>query len=144
MLVQRRRDTRAALRLMRKLLKKQGCASKLLITDKLRSDASALRRLRLAYPHEQGPARIIGQRIRIRQSDDASASCSGSSRLDLPSASSTFTLQFTTPATCNATSSPDRHCGSSEQKLPHNGEVPSQRHDASWASALNARSIELP
>jgi putative transposase len=37
MLVQRRRDTRAALRLMRKLLKKQGFAPKLLVTDKLRS-----------------------------------------------------------------------------------------------------------
>ena len=37
MLVQRRRDSRAALRLMRKLLKKQGFAPKLLITDKLRS-----------------------------------------------------------------------------------------------------------
>jgi transposase-like protein len=36
MLVQRRRDTRAALRVMRKLLKKQGFASKLLVTDKLR------------------------------------------------------------------------------------------------------------
>src|SRR5215470_12817860 len=35
MLVQRRRDTRAALRLMRKLLKKQGVATKLLVTDKL-------------------------------------------------------------------------------------------------------------
>ena len=37
MLVQRRRDSRAALRLMRNLLKKQGFAPKLLITDKLRS-----------------------------------------------------------------------------------------------------------
>src|SRR5215472_12193907 len=37
MLVQRRRDTRAALRLMRKLLKTQGFAPKLVITDKLRS-----------------------------------------------------------------------------------------------------------
>jgi putative transposase len=33
MLVQRRRDSRAALRLMRKLLKKQGFAPKLLVTD---------------------------------------------------------------------------------------------------------------
>ena len=54
MLVQRRRDTRAALRLMRKLLKKQGFAPKLLVTDKLRSYASAFRRLRLNCPHEQG------------------------------------------------------------------------------------------
>ena len=54
MLVQRRRDTRAALRLMRKLLKKQGFAPKLLVTDKLRSYACAFRCLRLACPHEQG------------------------------------------------------------------------------------------
>src|SRR5262245_57569279 len=54
MMVQRRRDTRAALRLIRKLLKKQGFAPKLLVTDKLRSYASAFRRLRLTCPHEQG------------------------------------------------------------------------------------------
>jgi transposase-like protein len=54
MLVQRRHDTRAALRLMRKLLKKQNFAPKLLVTDKLRSYASAFRRLRLTCPHEQG------------------------------------------------------------------------------------------
>jgi transposase-like protein len=55
MLVQRRRDTRAALRLLRKLLKKQGFGPKLLITDKLRSYPSAFRHLRLTCPHEQGP-----------------------------------------------------------------------------------------
>jgi putative transposase len=38
---------------MRKLLKKQGFAPKLLVTDKLRSYA-AFRRLRLTCPHEQG------------------------------------------------------------------------------------------
>jgi putative transposase len=87
MLVQRRRDTRAALRLMRKLLKKQGFAPKLLVTDKLRSYASAFRRLRLTCRHEQRLRKKIGRRIRIRQSDDASASCSGSNRLGPPSAS---------------------------------------------------------
>ena len=54
MLIQRRRDTRAALRLMRKLLKKQGFAPKLLVTDKLRSYAAAFRRLRLTCPHQRG------------------------------------------------------------------------------------------
>ena len=54
MLIQRRRDGRAALRLMRKLLKKQGFVPKLLVTDKLRSYAAALRRLRLTCRHEQG------------------------------------------------------------------------------------------
>jgi transposase-like protein len=47
MLVQRRRDTRGALRPMRKLLKKEGFVPKLLVTDKLRSYASAFRRLSL-------------------------------------------------------------------------------------------------
>ena len=54
MLIQRRRDTRSALRLMRKLLKKEGFVPKLLVTDKLRSYASAFRRLRLTCQHEQG------------------------------------------------------------------------------------------
>ena len=54
LLVQRRRNSRAALRFMRKLLKKQGFAPKLLVTDKLRSYASAFRRLKLTCPHEQG------------------------------------------------------------------------------------------
>src|SRR5215831_5869948 len=54
MLVQRRRDARAALRLMRKLLKKQGFVPKLVVTDKLRSYACAFRRLRLTCRHEQG------------------------------------------------------------------------------------------
>ena len=40
-----------ALRLMRKLLKKQGFSPKLLITDKLRSHASAFRRLGLSCSH---------------------------------------------------------------------------------------------
>jgi putative transposase len=53
-LVQPRRDQRAALRLMRKLLKRQGFAPKLLVTDKLRSYGSAFRHLRLTCPHENG------------------------------------------------------------------------------------------
>jgi transposase-like protein len=52
MLVQRRRDTRAALQLVRKLLKKQGFAPKLLVTGKLRFYASAFLRLRLSCPHK--------------------------------------------------------------------------------------------
>jgi transposase-like protein len=54
MLVQRRRDKHAALRLMRKLLKKQGFTPKLLTTDKLGSYGAAVRHLRLTCRHEQG------------------------------------------------------------------------------------------
>ena len=54
MLVQRRRDKRAAVRLMRKLLRRQGFAPKLMTTDKLGSYGAALLHLRLACPREQG------------------------------------------------------------------------------------------
>jgi transposase-like protein len=54
MLVQRWRNCEAASRLMRKLLKKQGFAPKLLGTDKLRSYSAAFRRLGLTCRHEQG------------------------------------------------------------------------------------------
>jgi putative transposase len=54
MLVQRRCDKRAAIRLMRKLLRKQGFAPKSLTTDKLGSYGSAFRHLRLTCPHQQG------------------------------------------------------------------------------------------
>jgi len=53
-LVQRRRDRRAAVRLMRKLMRKQGFAPKRVVTDKLRSYSAAFRHLRLSCHHEQG------------------------------------------------------------------------------------------
>jgi transposase-like protein len=61
-----------SLRLMRKLLKKQGFAPKLLVTDKLRSYASAFRRLRLICPHVQGLRENNRAKIRIRRCDDKS------------------------------------------------------------------------
>ncbi len=54
MLVQRRRDTKAALRLMRKLLRKQEFAPEVLVTDKLGSYGCARRKLGLRCRHEQG------------------------------------------------------------------------------------------
>src|SRR5215469_4525314 len=72
---------------------------------------------------------IIGRRIRTRQSDDASASCSGSSQLDPPSVSSACTAPSAIPSTFNATSSPNPHCGSSAPKLLQSGKMPSQRHE---------------
>jgi transposase-like protein len=54
LLVQPKRDKAAALRLMRKLLKKQGYAPRVLVTDKLRSYRCARRELGLRARHEQG------------------------------------------------------------------------------------------
>ncbi len=54
LLVQPKRDTKAALCLMRKLLKKQGFAPEELVTDKLGSYGAARRELGLSARHEQG------------------------------------------------------------------------------------------
>jgi putative transposase len=53
MLVQRRRDKTAAVRLMRKLIRKLGFAPEVLITDKLRSYGAAIRSIGLTCRHEQ-------------------------------------------------------------------------------------------
>ena len=54
LLVQRRRDARGAAKLMRRLLKKQGFAPDVLVTDRLRSYGAAKRELGLSARHEQG------------------------------------------------------------------------------------------
>jgi transposase-like protein len=53
-LVQPRRDRKAALKLMRKLLKKQGITPATDVTDKLGSYSSALRELSVARRHDAG------------------------------------------------------------------------------------------
>ena len=53
-LIQPRRDKAAALRLMRKLVRKHGYAPRLLVTDKLQSYGAARRQLGLSARHEQG------------------------------------------------------------------------------------------
>jgi putative transposase len=54
LLIQPRRDKAAALRLMRKLVRKQGYAPRVLVTDKLQSYGAARRDLGLSARHEQG------------------------------------------------------------------------------------------
>ena len=53
LLVQRRRDKAAAVKLMRKLLKKQGFAPEVLVTDKLRSYGAAKSEIGLSVRHHQ-------------------------------------------------------------------------------------------
>ncbi len=53
-LVQSRGHTKTAIRLKRKLLRKQGFTLSTIVTDKLRSDGSAHRALGLSVEHEQG------------------------------------------------------------------------------------------
>lgn len=65
-LVQPRRDKAAALKLMRKLLKKQSFAPSVLVTGKLGSYGAARRELGLSARHEQGLARTTEPKTRIR------------------------------------------------------------------------------
>jgi len=58
LLVQTRRNKRAALKLMRKLLKKYGFVPDKLVTDDLRSYAPAASDLGIAKRHERGRRRI--------------------------------------------------------------------------------------
>src|SRR5215207_749525 len=53
-LVQPRRNKRAAVKLMRKLLRKQDFVPRLAVTNKLRSYTAAFQALRLSCRHEQG------------------------------------------------------------------------------------------
>jgi len=69
-LVQAKRDKRAALELRRKLLKKSGIAPRTIVTDKLRSYAAAFRDLGLAARHHQARwknNRIEGSHVYIRR-----------------------------------------------------------------------------
>jgi len=53
-LVQRKRDAKAARKLMKKLLKKQGFAPTRIVTDKLRSYPSAFRAIGIVAEHDRG------------------------------------------------------------------------------------------
>jgi putative transposase len=102
-LVQPRRDRAAALRLMRKLLKKQGYAPDVLVTDRLASYTCARRQLGMRAVMSRACERTIGWRIRIRRSDDENRRCCGSSPQGQRSASSLLMQPSTTPSTSNAT-----------------------------------------
>ena len=97
LLVQRRRDKAAAVKLMRKLLKKQGFAPAVLVTDKLRLMARQSPRSDCRPAMSRGCARTIGPRIRINRHDGASARCSASNHPDQPSASCPLTPLSKTP-----------------------------------------------
>ena len=132
MLVQRRRDTQAALRLMRKLLKKQGFAPRLLVTDKLGSYGSAFRQLRLTCPHDQGfrknnRAENSHQIVRRRE-----RKMSVSSHLDPRSVFSTSIPPSTTPSTINDISSHGPRFGYSEPKRPPNGKMRLPSHETEF------------
>jgi transposase-like protein len=116
LLVQRRRDARAATKLMRKLLKKQGFAPKTLVTDRLRSYGAAKTQLGLSARHEQGLRKNNRAKIRICQCDDASRRCNVSNRADRRNGSYPFTPSSITRSTFSAILFPATRSAPSEAK----------------------------
>jgi transposase-like protein len=124
LLVQRRRDKTAAVKLMRKLLKKQSFAPDVLVTDKLRSYSAAKSEIGLSARHEQGLRANNRAENSHRRHDDASARCSVSNRPDQPNASCLFTPPSKTRSTSNAISHPAAPSACSETKCSGRGEPP--------------------
>ena len=97
-LVQSKRNKHAALKLMRKLLKKYAFAPERLVTDDLRSYGAA------AACIGARDGGTIGPKIPISRPDDGSARCNVSRALALRRNSSQPTLPFTTSSMSNAIS----------------------------------------
>jgi transposase-like protein len=77
-LVQTRRNKQAALKLMRKLLKKYGSVPDKLVTDELRSYAAAASHLGILKRH----GATIERRVRLSQPDEGRGRCKGSRAWD--------------------------------------------------------------
>ena len=79
-LVQSRRNRRAATRFFRKLLKRQGREPRRLITDKLRSYSAAHRTVMPSVIHSTQQYETIARKSRINQPASGSGRCAGSGR----------------------------------------------------------------
>jgi putative transposase len=101
LVVQLRRDTEAALRLLKRLLRSQG-RPEAIVTDGLGSYRAALEDLDLRHIHHQvGYGRTTEQKTHTCQSDDGNGRCSCSRANHPPSAFSPPTPPSTTPSTRN-------------------------------------------
>ena len=101
-LVQPRRCARSAVRLLRRLLKRQGFAPKRITTDKLKSYAVALHTMQLSATHDQRLRTNNARRTPTSQSEDAGGNCNASSRRDQHNGSCRSTPPSTTPSMSSA------------------------------------------
>jgi transposase-like protein len=100
-LVQPQRDKAAALRLLRKLLRREAFVPAVIVTDKLRSYGAALRKIGFSGLHEQDCVPTIERRTRINRSGGANERCKVSNQPNRLSALFPSTRRFTTRSTCN-------------------------------------------
>src|SRR4051812_32064305 len=86
-LVQSKRDRRAAQKLMRKLLKKQGMAPDAWVTDKYPAYGAALREMKLSRVEHVKGKRANNRAESSHVPDDGSGSCRASSQRAQPNGS---------------------------------------------------------
>ena len=103
-LVQSKRNKHAAMKLMRKLLKKYAFVPERLVTDDLRSYSAAVRELGIERHMSAGDGRTTELRIRISRRGGGSARCSGSRARVQPRNFFPHTPPSTIPSTSNAIS----------------------------------------
>jgi putative transposase len=101
--VTKRRDRKAALKLLRKPMKRYG-QPEVLVTDKLRSYGAAMKVVGNIWKQETGRWLNNRRRIPTCRFDDGNVRCSVSDRCDVCRNSPLSTPRFTTTSARNATS----------------------------------------
>jgi putative transposase len=100
LVMQRHRDSAAALKLLKRLLRNQPVEPAVIVTDRLKSYGAALAKLGLSHIHHNGKKRennrAENSHLPIRRRNDSSRA---SSPRPLPSGFSPPTLLYTTPST---------------------------------------------
>jgi transposase-like protein len=139
MLVQKRRNTEAALRLLRKLLKHQGSHPEMIVTDGLASYRAATRELCCFDRHRRGRMCENNRpRIHTWSFDEGNASSRNSNHKVQPKGSSPPTPLSTTPSTRNVTLSAELRFAFSEPKQITRGRLQLRRHERSCRCCLLA------
>ena len=136
-LIQTRRNKRAALKLMRKLLKKYGFVPDKLVTDDLRSYAAAARDLGIAKRHERGrrrnnPAENSHQPTRRREHKMQGFKRARDPRKDF----SQYMQQPTTTSTSSAISPQQRRTEPSGHRRCRHGTKSSPRREPGMLAGL--------
>ena len=114
--VTKRRDRKAALKFLRKAMKRYG-GPEVVVTDKLRSYGAAMKVVGNADRQETGRWVTIGRRIPTCRFDDENAPCSAFDKCDVCRSSLQSTLQSTTISIRSATSTHETISSSIEPPL---------------------------
>jgi transposase-like protein len=133
-LVQSRRNKRAALKLMRKLLKKYGTGPEKLITDDLRPYSAAAHELGMSNRHERGRWRNNRAENSHQPPDDESARCRVSRAPGPRKNFSRSTQQPTTSSMSNAISPQQERTESSGHRPCKRGVKLSSRRNPTWVN----------